>query len=310
MLDLNNLNIDFMGMRRYMYALSVILIVASFITLAVRGLNLGIDFTGGTLVELSYNESVDLAEVRNAISGSTYSDAVVQYFGSSREIMIRIPLRTELSSAQISNELLDLLRGSGRDVQIHRIDFVGPQVGEDLREGAILATLIAMALILIYVAMRFQLRFSVGANVALLHDPIITIGFFSMLGIEFDLTVLAAILAVIGYSINDTIVIFDRIREVFRKQRKASPTEVMNMAINQTLSRTTMTSWATLLVVIALFFFGGRVIHGFSIALIVGVLVGTYSSIFVASALALDLGVTRKDLMPVEKEGQPVDDLP
>ncbi|HLB31209.1 MAG TPA: protein translocase subunit SecF, partial [Gammaproteobacteria bacterium] len=195
-------------------------------------------------------------------------------------------------------------------VQLHRVDFVGPQVGEDLREGAILATLIAMALILIYVAMRFQLRFAVGANVALLHDPIITIGFFSILGIEFDLTVLAAILAVIGYSINDTIVIFDRIREVFRKQRKASPVEVMNMAINQTLSRTIMTSWATLLVVITLFFFGGRAIHGFSIALIVGVLVGTYSSIFVASATALDLGVSRKDLMPVEKEGQPVEDRP
>ena len=303
---------DFMCIRRFTYAFSILLSLATVISLLVQGLNLGIDFTSGTLVEVGYGQSVDLAAVRSTLSASDFEDAVVQYYGSSKSLMIRIPPREGMNSAAISNELLALLRqtGGGQDAQLHRVEFVGPQVGEELLDAGVLATVVTLIMILIYVAMRFQMRFAVGAIVATIHDVIVTVGFFSITRMEFNLTILAAILAIIGYSLNDTIVVFDRIRENFHKLRKADPVEVINVSINQTLSRTLMTSIATMLVVIIMFFFGGETIHGFATALIVGIVIGTYSSIFVASPVTLELGVSRKDLMPVEREGAVPDNHP
>ena len=303
---------DFMGIRRFTYAFSIILSIAMIVSFLVQGLNLGIDFTSGTLVEVNYRQSVDLSAIRSTLSASDFEDAVVQYYGSAKELMIRIPPREGMNSAAISDELLGLLRQSagGLDAQLHRVEFVGPQVGEELLDAGVLATVVTLIMILIYVAIRFQMRFSVGAIVATIHDVIVTVGFFSITRMEFNLTVLAAILAIIGYSLNDTIVVFDRIRENFHKLRKADPVEVINVSINQTLSRTLMTSIATMLVVIIMFFFGGETIHGFATALIVGIVIGTYSSIFVASPVTLELGVSRKDLMPVEREGAVPDNRP
>jgi preprotein translocase subunit SecF len=303
-------NFDFMGKSRFAVIFSTLLLIASLGSLLINGLNLGIDFTSGTLVEVGYQQPVDLGGVRMALADSAFSDTVVQYYGSAREVMVRVPLREGLNSAEISNELLSLLRQSGQEVELLRVDFVGPQVGEELKEDGGLAMLAALAMILVYIAIRFQLRFSVGAITALVHDVIITIGFFSISRMEFDLTVLAAILAVIGYSLNDTIVVFDRIRENFQKMRKIEPLMVINVSLNQTFSRTLITSLTTLLVLIALFIFGGETIHAFATALIVGVLIGTYSSIFVASPVILALGVSKQDLMPVEKEDAAIDSRP
>ena len=295
-------NIDFMGKRKLAVIFSILLISVSLVSLVTQKLNFGIDFTGGTLVEVGYQETVELDQVRNVLSATEFSNAVVQYFGSARDILIRVAEVQGKNSADISSDIIDVLKQSGDSVQIRRVEFVGPQVGEDLQEDGGLAMIYALIMIFIYIAFRFQRLFSVGAITALVHDVTITIGFFSVLQLDFDLSVLAALLAVIGYSLNDTIVVFDRIRENFRRMRKVSPVEVINASLNQTLSRTLMTSLTTLLVLSALFFLGGEIIRSFSTALIIGVIIGTYSSIYVASPVTLALGINKQDLMPVEKE--------
>lgn len=303
-------NIDFMGRRKPASLLSGLLIVISIASLIIQGVNLGIDFTGGTLVEVGYSEAVDLEPIRETIAASEFGDAVVQYFGSAKDVLIRIPPKAGLNNADIGSKMLDLLADSGQNPAMRRVEFVGPQVGEELKNDGGLAMLYALMGIFIYVALRFQKRFSVGAIAALVHDVVITLGVFSVTRLDFDLTVLAALLAVIGYSLNDTIVVFDRIRENFRKFRDLAPEEVFNVSLNQTLNRTIMTSLTTLLVLVTLFIFGGEIIHSFSVALIVGVLVGTYSSIFVASPVTLSLGITKEDLMSVQKEGADLDTVP
>lgn len=303
-------SIDFMSRRNLALIISAILMLASIGSLALRGLNLGIDFTGGTLVEVGYPETVDLTEVRAALEAGGFEGAVVQHFGTSRDVLIRLAPRATEGSADISSGILNTLQSGGQQVDLRRVEFVGPQIGDELAEDGGLAMLAALFGILIYVYFRFEIRFSLGAVIALVHDVVITIGIFSLLQLEFDLSVLAAVLAVIGYSLNDTIVVYDRVRENFRKMRKGTPLDVVNSSITQTLSRTLVTSLTTLLVLIALFVFGGEIIHGFSQALIIGVVVGTYSSIYVASSAALLLGVSKADLMPVEKEGAELDSLP
>jgi len=303
-------NIDFMGKRKLAVGFSLTLILVSLALLFTRGLSFGIDFTGGTLIEVAYPEAVELGGIRDTLEQAGYSDAQVQHFGTARDVLIRIAPRPNEASAKLSDDVMAALKTSDAGVEKRRVEYVGPQVGEELTEQGGLAVLYSLLGILIYVALRFEYRFSLGAVAALVHDVIITLGVFSLFRVEFDLTVLAAILAVIGYSLNDTIVVFDRIRENFRKMRKGSPVEVMNASINQTLSRTLMTSGTTMLVLVALFFLGGEIIHSFALALIVGVFVGTYSSIFVAGALSLALGVSKADLMTPEKEGKELDQTP
>jgi len=303
-------NFDIMGKRKITSIISGLLLIASIASLAVQGLNLGIDFTGGTLVEVGYSEDIDLVQVRDALSNSEFNNAVVQYFGSARDVLIRIPPSEGLNNADISSKTLNVLSGTGKDIEMRRVEFVGPQVGEELKNDGGLAMIYALMGILIYVAVRFQMRFSVGAIAALVHDVLITLGVFSITQFDFDLTVLAALLAVIGYSLNDTIVVFDRVRENFRKLRDLTAIEVFNVSLNQTLSRTIITSLTTLFVLFSLFLFGGEIIHSFSIALIVGVLIGTYSSIFVASPVTIALGISKEDLMPVQKEGAEINNVP
>ena len=301
--EVQTTNIDFMGQRHLALALSAILILASFAGLWVKGLNFGIDFTGGTLIELSYPTPVELPELRNNLTESGFGQAIVQHFGSAEDVLIRIAPQDGLNSAQLSNQVMDALaEATEEEITLRRVEFVGPQVGDELTEDGALAVLYALFGVLIYVALRFEWRFSIGSVAALIHDVILTIGVFAWTGMQFDLTVLAAILAVIGYSLNDTIVVFDRVRENFRTMREGTPVEVTNVAVNQMLSRTIMTSATTLVVLLALFFLGGEIIHGFATALIVGVVVGTYSSTYVASAVALLLGVSKEDLMKAPKE--------
>lgn len=292
--------IDFMGKRHLAMLLSTALVLASVVLIVVRGLNFGLDFTGGTLVEVGYEQPADLEQIRDDLTKGGYEDAIVQYFGSSREVLIRLAPQGEAADkATLSDGILSILsESSNGQVDMRRVEFVGPQVGEDLREDGGLAMIYALFGILVYVAFRFEYRFSFGAVIALIHDVLITVGFFALTRVEFDLTVLAAVLAVIGYSLNDTIVVYDRVRENFRKVRKSDGAEVINISINQTLSRTLVTSLTTLLVLAALYFFGGEVIHSFAIALIVGVIVGTYSSIYVASSSVLFMGVSKEDLIP------------
>jgi len=303
-------HIDFMGKRKLAMAFSLTLMLISLVLLFTRGLSFGIDFTGGTLIEVAYPDAVELGGIRDVLEEAGFSDIQVQHFGTARDVLIRIAPRADTASAKLSEDVMTALKSADTAVEKRRVEFVGPQVGGELTEQGGLAVLYSLIGILIYVAMRFEYRFSLGAVAALIHDVIITLGVFSLFQVEFDLTVLAAILAVIGYSLNDTIVVFDRIRENFRKMRKGSPTEIMNASINQTLSRTLMTSGTTMLVLVALFLLGGEIIHSFALALIVGVFVGTYSSIFVAGALSLALGVSKADLMSVEKEGKEVDQTP
>jgi len=304
-------NIDFLGKRNIAIGFSAILILISIFSLYNRGLNLGIDFTGGYLIEAGYSQPVELEPVRNALSNSDYSDALVQHFGTSKDILVRIAPREGVNSASISDDVLNVLKDASSDtIEMRRIEFVGPQVGEELREQGGLALLIALFGIMIYVGLRFQMKSAFGAILALVHDVVITVGVFSVTQIQFDLSVLAAILAVIGYSLNDTVVVLDRIRETFRMQRKGTPTEILNLSINGTLSRTIMTSLTTLLVLTALFFLGGEVIHGFAFALIVGVFIGTYSSIYVASNSLMMMGVSKIDFLEEAKEVTEVDDMP
>ncbi|NNG11816.1 MAG: protein translocase subunit SecF [Halobacteria archaeon] len=299
----HNLAIDFMDKRRYAAILSGLLVILAIAAMVTRGFNFGIDFTGGTLIEVGYPQAVDLGEVRSVLVDGGYADAQAQHFGTSRDVLVRLAPREGMANARLSEAVLDALRKGDPGVEMRRVEFVGPQVGEELTEQGGLAMIYALIGILIYIVVRFNFRFAPGAVLALIHDVLIVMGIFSVWQLEFDLTVLAALLAVIGYSLNDTIVVFDRIRENFRKMRKGTPQEIINTSINQTLSRTLMTSLTTMLVLVALFIFGGEVIHSFSIALILGVLVGTYSSIYVASPAALALGISKADLMPVKKEG-------
>lgn len=300
-----------MGKRHFALVLSLLLLLVAVGALFARGLSLGIDFVGGTLVEVGYSEPVELESVRAALAAGGYGDSSVQQFGTPRDILIRLPSSDEEgASARLSNEVFAALAEATQDdLELRRVEFVGPQVGDELTEDGALAVLVALIAILIYVAVRFEWRFAVGSVIALVHDVVFTIGLFAVLQIEFDLPVLAAVLAVIGYSLNDTIVVFDRIRENFRKMRKGTPAQVVNKSLNETLSRTLVTSLTTILVLLALFFLGGEIIHGFALALLVGVLVGTYSSIYVASTSILMLGVSKADLMPVKKEDV-VDDRP
>jgi len=298
-------NIDFMALRKPAVILSAALILISIVSLFTLKLNVGIDFTGGSIIEVGYQQSVKLEPIRNALESKGFGDAIVQHFGSASEVLIRLVPDVDKDKAELSSEIITLLQGiSETPIDVRRVDFVGPQVGEELTEDGGLAVLYALIAILIYVAFRFEYRFSLGAVAALIHDVVITLGVFSILQLDFDLSVLAAILAVIGYSLNDTIVVFDRVRENFRKIRKKTSLEVINISINQTISRTLMTSFTTLLVLLSLFFLGGEVIHAFAVALIIGVLVGTYSSIYVATTSALVLGISRSDLLLPEKEGE------
>ena len=303
---LNVPSIDFVGKRTYAIIFSAMLVVLSIFTLTTNGLKLGIDFTGGTLIEVGYKQGVNLSEVRATMTEAGFNRANVQYFGSTNEILIRLEPQS-ISSAKLSTKIIQLL---GSDVDIRRVEFVGPKVGEELTNDGGLAMLYALIGILIYVAFRFEYRFALGSISALIHDVIITLGFFSLFQFEFDLTVLAAVLAVIGYSLNDTIVVFDRIRENFLSTRHVDPATIINGALNQTLSRTIMTSLTTLLVLMALFFLGGEIIHGFAMALLIGVLIGTYSSIYVASSMILAMGITKEDMLPSEKEKQEIDTRP
>ncbi len=303
--------IDFLGKRNIALGFSLVLILLSIVSLSMRGLNLGIDFTGGYLIEVGYSHSVELEPVRKALAKSKYSDALIQHFGTSKDVLVRIAPRDGVNSARISDDVLEILKMTSADeVEMRRIEFVGPQVGDELREQGGLAMLIALFCIMVYVGIRFQMKSAFAAILALVHDVIITIGVFSIVQMPFDLTVLAAILAVIGYSLNDTVVVLDRIRETFRTQRKGSAVEILNKSINDTLSRTVMTSLTTLLVLVALFMLGGEVIHGFAFALIVGVFVGTYSSIYVASNSLVLMKVEKHDFLEHAKENEEIDDRP
>ena len=331
-----NQKIEFMGFRKAAMILSTVVIAVCIGSFLVRGLNLGIDFTGGTLVEVGYQDTVQIETVRESLTEGGIDDAVVQHFGTSRDVMVRLPttvIRQDASAAELSSQVMEALRkpfgealveGSDNErqqcataagatdcaVQMRRVEFVGPQIGDELTNQGGLAMLYALIGILIYVTYRFEWRFALGSVAALVHDVVITVGAFSVFQLEFSLPVLAAVLAVIGYSLNDTIVVYDRIRENFRKMRKSDVVDIMNGSINQTLPRTILTSLTTMMVLVTLLVLGGEVIRGFSFALLIGVIVGTYSSIFIASPAVLLLGISREDMMPVQKEGAEIDAQP
>lgn len=314
-----NTGIVFMAFRKIAMGFSALLLLISIGSLAINGLKYGLDFTGGTQIEVEYQTSADLSKIRGQLSEAGFGGAIVVHFGADTEVLIRLqgseseqPKQRagEEESNSLSDQILNVLESNGDDVEIKRVEFVGPQVGEELKEDGGLGMIFALLVVMGYVAFRFQYKFSVGAVVALIHDVVIVLGIFSLLGLEFDLTVLAAILAVIGYSLNDTIVVADRIRENFRRVRQATPMEIIDISLNETLGRTLVTSITTLLVLIALFTVGGELIHGFSIALIIGVLIGTYSSIYVAANILMLMNITTQDLMEPVKEGAELDDMP
>lgn len=297
---------NFMRLKFPAAVLSIIFVLLSLGFLVVKQLNWGLDFTGGTLIHLAYEKPADLTQIRGLLHESGYEDAVVQHFGTSQDVVVRVQPRESLDNEKLGDQIIEVLKSKGDALTKKQIQFVGPQIGEELTEQGGLAMVVALICIMFYVAVRFEWRLAVGSVMALAHDVTIVLGIFSITGIEFDLTVLAAVLAVIGYSLNDTIVVFDRIRENFRLVRKGDAVDVVNLSLNQTLSRTLMTSFTTLLVLLALFFVGGETIHSFAFALIMGIVVGTYSSIYVASNIALWLGISKEDLIPtvVEKEGE------
>jgi len=301
---------DLMGKRKLAMFLSIALILVAVAALAMRGLSFGIDFTGGYLVEVGYPQPAELAPLRSALRSGGFEDASVQHFGTVRDVLVRLSPRVGEDSAKLSDRVIETLRLQDPSVEMRRVEFVGPQVGEELREQGGLAVVYALACILVYIWLRFEWQFSLGAVAALVHDVVLTVGFFALFQLSFDLSVLAAILAVIGYSLNDTIVVYDRIRENFRRIRKGQPLDIVNTSVNQTLTRTIITSLTTLMVLLALAVLGGEVIRGFAIALIIGVLVGTYSSIFVASTSVLALGISKQALMPVKKEGAELENIP
>ena len=297
---------NFMGLRKYALAFSIFLLLSSLISLSIQGLQLGLDFTGGTQVEVGYQVPAEVEKLRGQLESNGFEKPIVVHFGSDRDVLIRLQGTPEQG---LSDLVYKALQSHGETVELRRVDYVGPQIGEELREDGGLGMLAALIMVMLYIAMRFQLKFSIGAVLALAHDVIITLGFFSVTQLEFDLTVLAAILAVIGYSLNDTIVVSDRIRENFRKIRDTAAAEIINESLSQTLWRTLNTSFTTMLVLISLFFLGGELIHNFAIALMVGVTIGTYSSIYVAATVMLAMNIDREDLLVPEK-GELVDDLP
>lgn len=306
-----NSSINFMGNRKIALWFSGILSLISVASLAVNGLHLGIDFTGGTLVEVGYKQAADINVLRDKLQAAGFSDATVQNFGTTKDVLIRLKPQNDLDNKEISTKVLETInKDLAEPATLRRVEFVGPQVGEDLSQDGFLALLYSTFGILVYVAWRFEWKFSVGSIIATFHDVIVTLGVFSMFGLEFDLTVLAAVLALIGYSLNDTIVVYDRIRENFFLREDATTEEVMNASVNETLSRTIMTSFTVFLVLLSLFFLGGSVIHNFAVALLFGVVFGTYSSIFIASPAALMLGICRQDLMSKVHHGNEVDELP
>ena len=297
---------NFMGLRKFALALSILMLVASVVSLSTKGIVFGLDFSGGTQIEVGYEKPADVSVLRQQLVSAGFESPVVVHFGAETDVLIRLQGEPDQTLAE---RVYTVLQSNGDNIELRRVDFVGPQIGEELREDGGLGMLAALAVVMLYVAVRFQFKFALGAVLALVHDVIITMGFFSIFALEFDLTVLAAVLAVVGYSLNDTIIVFDRIRENFRKIRKADPVDVINESMSQTLWRTINTSFTTMLVLLALFFLGGELIHNFSVALIVGIGVGTYSSIYVASTLLLALNIQREDILePVE--GELVDDLP
>jgi preprotein translocase subunit SecF len=296
--------IDFMGARRWTATFSVLIFVLSIAALAANGLKWGLDFTGGTQIQVAYSKAADLQQIREQLNKVGFKEAQVISYGTSKDVLISIAPRADVDQSQMVDKVMNALPGALKQ----QVDFVGPQVGEELATKGALAILVALLATMIYIAMRFEYRLAVSSAVALVHDPVLILGVFALFGIEFDLKALAGLLAVIGYSLNDTIVVFDRVRENFVKIRRTSPIEIMNISINQTLSRTIMTSVLTLFVVVALFVYGGEAIHGFSLALIIGILIGTYSSIYVAGALAVVMGLDRKDFLPSQKRD--LDELP
>ncbi|MFT5674386.1 MAG: preprotein translocase subunit SecF [Paraglaciecola sp.] len=302
--------VAFMSLRIPAAVLSTILIIGSLVSLGVNQLNWGLDFTGGTQIEIRYGQTADLKKVREQLELANFRDAVVQNFGSSQDVLIRLASVEGVKPAELGDKAIAVLKQADTSVEMRNSSYVSSSVGDELTEQGGLAMLVSLLCILVYVAMRFEWRFAVGSVTALAHDVILTLGLFSVLGLEFDLTVLAAVLAVIGYSLNDTIVVSDRIRENFRKIRKGEPEEIVNISLTQTLNRTIITSLTTILVLLSLFLLGGATIHGFATALLFGVVIGTYSSIYVASFVALALGVSKEDLMPTEIEKEGADQEP
>ena len=305
------INVDFMRWRKTGLILSTLINLAAIGSLATQGLNLSIEFTGGTVVELAYETPPSLDDIRSRLAGSDFGAGVVQNFGGPENVLLRLPPVEAVGGAEAAGKDVGArMQKLLPEAEIRRVEFVGPQVGEELAEEGVIAALIAMGGILLYVMLRFTLKFSLGSITATVHDVLVIMGFFSITRLEFDLNALAAVLAIMGYSLNDTIVILDRIRENFRTMRKAEPVTVVNASLNQTLSRTINTSLLTLLAVLALLFFGGEMIHGFALALTIGIVVGVYSSIYIASAMVLALGATREELLPIQKEGAALDDRP
>lgn len=302
-----NTHLDFMGKRVIAVVFSVLLLLVSVGSLMTRGLNLGLDFTGGTQVEVGYETPADLANIRTLLKSNDFGDATVQHFGKPTEVLVRVPPREGQDKSKVGEMVLEVLQAADENVKLKRVEFVGPQVGEELRDQSGSAMIFALGLMLVYVTLRFQFKFALGAVTALFHDVLIVMGFFSVFQVTFDLTVLAAVLAVIGYSLNDTIVVADRIRENFRKLREGDGIEIINVSLNQTLGRTVITSATTLLVLIALAVLGGELIHGFAVALLVGVVIGTYSSIYVASNVLLGMNISREDFLEKEEE---IPDMP
>lgn len=305
-IDENN-PLRFMSINKWTTALSIILILASLATVAVNKLNWGLDFTGGTLVEVGFSQPANLSELRQVLEANQYGDAVVQNYGTQRDVLVRVPPRGEANAESIGDSLLRILQTNvDPDLQIRRVEFVGPQVGEELAEAGGLALIVAVICILIYVSFRFEWRLALSAVAGLVQDVILILGIFALFQMQVDLTILAALLATIGYSLNDSIVVADRIRENFRIMRKETPVNIIDISLSQTLSRTLVTSLTTLMVLVVLMLFGGQMIFGFAVAMAIGVVVGTYSSIFTRSTIVLALGISREDLMPpeVEKEGE------
>lgn len=295
-------DIPFMSYGRLTTSISLITFLLSVYFLATKGLALGVDFTGGTVMEVSYPQAADIGKIRSAIDEIGLKDATVQNFGSSRDVLIRLPIKPGLSTAQLSEEVISALRKDDASVELHRVEFVGPQVGEELYENGALAMLLVCIGIMGYLALRFEWRFAVAAVIANMHDVVIILGFFAFFQWEFNLTVLAAVLAVLGYSVNESVVVFDRVRENFRKMRKASVAEVIDNAITRTMSRTIITHAMTQTVVCSMLLFGGEALHNFALALTIGILFGIYSSVLVASPIVMLLGISREDLVKVERK--------
>ena len=302
------MNINFMRFRKIAITISLILFVGSIGSIFTKGLSLGLDFSGGTLVEIQYEDSVDLQEIRGVLSENGYEDFQVVNFGSSLDVLIKIA--DQPGNSSLGDQIFTLLSSNNFEGELKRIEFVGPQIGSELRDQGGLGMLVALGMILLYVAFRFQYKFALGAVAALGHDVVIILGLFSIFAWDFDLSVLAALLAVIGYSLNDSIVVSDRIRENFRSERALCSEDLINLSLNQTLSRTVITSLTTLLVLFALFFFGGEAVRGFSLGLIIGVLIGTYSSLYIVTTILISLNLSQEDMAVPDVEGAEFDDMP